>query len=337
MTEAFGGPGPRDVEQLGQTDSWDGITVVVAGLDGAGFAAADNLLHLGARVSVLDERPAGARPEAEQERVTLLEILGCSLVLGPGSTDVLPEGTDLLVLTPGGPAALVEQAAVRGVPAWGEVELAWRLRAADAPPWLLVAGEEGTDEVVALLTAMLTTDDRAVLAAGAGGLPTVEAVMDPTPYDVLAVGLSADQLARSTSVRAHSAAVLRVSDPAQGEALGKAYEGVEVACVYNVADPATEDLVAEADVVEGARAIGITLGTPGLSMLGLVEDVLADRAFVADRRTTAAELATLEDLGSDEPAYTERVLAAAALARAFGVEPISVRDALRGFRRGSED
>ncbi|MDX6356052.1 MAG: UDP-N-acetylmuramoylalanine--D-glutamate ligase, partial [Streptomyces sp.] len=41
--------GPRpDLEHLGKYDSWDGIRAVVAGLGVSGFAAADNLLHLGA-------------------------------------------------------------------------------------------------------------------------------------------------------------------------------------------------------------------------------------------------------------------------------------------------
>ena len=38
----------------------------------------------------------------------------------------------------------------------------------------------------------------------------------------------------------------------------------QIACVYNVADPRTEQLVEEADVVEGCRAIGFTLGVPAL-------------------------------------------------------------------------
>ena len=47
------------------------------------------------------------------------------------------------------------------------------------------------------------------------------------------------------------------------DAKAKIYAGVEASCVYNVADPATERMVEEAEVVEGARAIGFTLGIPG--------------------------------------------------------------------------
>ena len=87
----------------------------------------------------------------------------------------------------------------------------------------------------------------------------------------------------------------------------------------------------DAEVVEGARAIGITLDTPGVSMLGLVEDLLVDRAFIPQRQTSAAELAGVADLGpgGTDPSYLRAALAAAALARAHGVSQVAVRDGLR--------
>src|SRR6185436_14816736 len=118
-------------------------------------------------------------------------------------------------------------------------------------------------------------------------------------------------------------------------AKAKVYAGTQVACVYNVQDPATEQMVRDADVVEGCRAIGFTLGIPGPSMVGLVDDVLADRAFVEQRKTSAAELATLADLQGDSPSVAPHnvanALAAAALARAYGVGPRAVRNGLHSF------
>jgi UDP-N-acetylmuramoylalanine--D-glutamate ligase len=142
-------------------------------------------------------------------------------------------------------------------------------------------------------------------------------------------------------MRARSAAVLNVAEDhldwyssmeEYAADKGRIYAGVEQACVYNVADPLTEQLVREADVAEGARAIGFTLGTPALGMVGLVDDVLADRAFVEDRHSSAAELCTLDDLASRAPHFVANALAAAALARSHGVPPVAVRDALRTFR-----
>jgi UDP-N-acetylmuramoylalanine--D-glutamate ligase len=67
-------------------------------------------------------------------------------------------------------------------------------------------------------------------------------------------------------------------------------------------------------------------------MLGLVEDVLADRAFVEERRTSAAELCTVADLASPAPHFVANALAASALARSVGVPAVAVRDGLRSFR-----
>ena len=67
-------------------------------------------------------------------------------------------------------------------------------------------------------------------------------------------------------------------------------------------------------------------------MVGVVEDLLVDRAFIAERQTSAAELCAIADLPSPAPHVVANALAAAALARAHGVSQAAVRDGLRGFR-----
>jgi UDP-N-acetylmuramoylalanine--D-glutamate ligase len=101
-----------------------------------------------------------------------------------------------------------------------------------------------------------------------------------------------------------------------------------------VQDPWTEQLVREADVVEGARAVGFTLDVPEPGMVGIVDGVLADRAFVDDRQSNAAELGSIADLSDSAPHIVANALAAAALARSHGVSPRAVRDGLRSFRAG---
>ena len=99
-----------------------------------------------------------------------------------------------------------------------------------------------------------------------------------------------------------------------------------------MADPVTEQLVRDANVVTGCRAIGFTMGVPGVGMVGIVDGTLVDRAFVEERRTSAAELAAVIDLPSAAPHMVANALAAAALARSIGVPPAAVRDGLRAFR-----
>jgi UDP-N-acetylmuramoylalanine--D-glutamate ligase len=105
--------------------------------------------------------------------------------------------------------------------------------------------------------------------------------------------------------------------------------------VYNKSDAATREMVEDAEVVDGARAIGFDLGVPGPSDLGVVDGILVDRAFLEDRRTSALELTTVADLagqGLAAPHIVANILAASALARSLDVTPAAIRDALRGFR-----
>ncbi len=328
---------------------WAGLRVVVTGIGVSGFAAADALLERGARVTVVD---AGDGP-AQRERGVILDTLGAQVLLGPGQADRLPavagEQPDLVVTSPGWPPgqpALLE-AYGAGVPVWGEVELAWRMRAAGgAAPWLTLTGTNGKTTTVKLLAAMLAASGARAVAAGNVGLPLLEAVLHPDPYQAIAVELSSFQLHWSHSLQPLASACLNVAPDhldwhgsleAYARDKGRVYSNTEVACVYNVADPVTEQLVRDAEVVDGCRAVGFTLGVPAVSMLGMVEDVLCDRAFVAERHTSAAELGTLDDVrtasgGELAPHHVANALAAAALARAYGVPPAAVRDGLRGSR-----
>ena len=338
---------PPDLDGLGRTSDWSGVRAVVAGFGVSGFAAADNLLFLGAQVTALDEVTTPERAE----KAMLLETLGATVRLEPGATALLPDDVDLVVTSPGwAPSApLLAQAVERGVPIWGEVELAWRLRDPEHPaPWLAVTGTNGKTTTVQMLESILLAAGLRAAAVGNIGRPIVEAVMDPEPYDVLAVELSSFQLHYTYSMSAESAAVLNLAedhlDWYDGEVGGRSsmaryaadkariFDRAQRACVYNLADTATEEMAREADVVEGARAVGFTLGMPSVGNVGIVEDLLVDRAFIEERATSAAELCTLSDLASPAPHFVANALAAAALARAHGVSREAVREGLKAFR-----
>lgn len=318
------------------------LTVLVAGHGVTGRAVARVLRTRVARVVTLD----AGDPEADLASITAEQVAE----------------VDVVVASPGWrPTSQVFlDAAAAGVPVWSEVELAWRLRVpttatGEPAPWLALTGTNGKTTTVEMLLSILEADGRRAAAVGNVGRPLVEAVVDPS-LEVLAIELSSFQLHFTTSMSPLVGAVLNVAPDHLDwhgtyeeyvAAKGKVYHQAQVACVYNVADPVTEDLVREADVVEGARAVGVGVGAPGRSGLGLVEGVLCDRAFHAPaddpaRHTTAAELASLDDLGhlaGPDGAVPSHVvfdaLAAAAMARAYGVAARSVRDGLKGFRPGA--
>ncbi|MFG3493655.1 UDP-N-acetylmuramoyl-L-alanine--D-glutamate ligase [Streptomyces sp. NPDC047928] len=320
---------------------WHDKNVTVAGLGVSGMPAARVLHGLGARVTVVND----GDDERSRAQAAELEAEGITVRLG-GESAGLPDGTELIVTAPGWRPdnPLFAAADAAGVPVWGDVELAWRLRDLDGrepAPWLAVTGTNGKTTTVRMLASILQAAGLRTAAVGNIGVSLLDAVLGDEEYDVLAVELSSYQLHWAPSLRAHSAAVLNVapdhldwhgSMTAYAADKGRVYEGNTVACVYNAADPLTEDLVREADVEEGCRAIGFTLGTPGPSQLGVVDDILVDRAFVENRQKQAQELAQVSDVQPPAPHNIANALAAAALARAFGVEPAAVRDGLRAFR-----
>ena len=324
------------------TPDWKGLRVTVAGLGVSGPPVARVLHGLGAEVTVVD----GGEGPRQQAQAAELRGLGVTVRLGDGQT--LPEGTELVVTSPGWPpnAPLLVTAAEAGIPVWGDVELAWKLRrplaaTGEPAPWLAVTGTNGKTTTVQMLASILTAAGSRTAAVGNVGVSVLDAVLAEEPYDVLAVELSSYQLHWAPSLRPHSAVVLNLaadhldwhgSMEAYAADKGRIYQGNTVACVYNLADPATEELVREADVEEGCRAIGFTLGAPAVSQFGVVDGLLVDRAFVTDRHRNAAELASVDDVQPPAPHNIADALAAAALARAYGVEPRAVRDGLRAFR-----
>ncbi|NGO80098.1 UDP-N-acetylmuramoyl-L-alanine--D-glutamate ligase [Streptomyces sp. YC504] len=316
----------------------EGKHVTVAGLGVSGISAARALAGLGASVTVVD----GGSGELHKERAAALEADGISVRLGDAET--LPDATSLVVTSPGWKPSspLFAAAAEAGVDVVGDVEIAWLLRGPNAAPWLAITGTNGKTTTTQMLASILRAAGLRTAAVGNIGTPIVDVVLEgDDAYDVLAVELSSYQLHWAPSLRAHSAAVLNLapdhldwhgSMEAYAADKGRIYEGNQIACVYNVADKATEDLVVEADVDEGCRAIGFTLGTPGPSELGVVEGLLVDRAFVENRQKNAQELAEVADVNPPAPHNIANALAAAALARAYGVQPAAVREGLRAFR-----
>ena len=319
-----------------------GLRVLVVGLGVSGRAAASALRAVGGIVTTLDDRAPDADLRASGE-ADLGEV-------------------DLLVTSPGWPpaSAVLERAQRLGIPVWSEVELAWRLRVDRADgrgpaPWLVLTGTNGKTTTVGMLEAILTAAGERAPAVGNVGTPVVEAATDPS-NDVLAVELSSFQLHFTHTMTARAAALLNIAPDhldwhgtfdAYVADKARIYEGVEVACVYGAQDVLVEQLVRDAEVAEGARAVGVTLGAPGPGQLGVVDGLLVDRAFHAaaddpGRTSSAAELGTLDDLaalagpdGRLAPHVLTDALTAAALARAHGVPARAVRDGLRAYRAGA--
>jgi UDP-N-acetylmuramoylalanine--D-glutamate ligase len=344
----------RETPRLKGLTTWDadwaGLRVVVAGIGASGFSAADTLIELGAVVVVVD---AGATEENEAKADTLRIVGARDVLLGADHAAALPlvdgDLPDLVVTSPGWRPTqpMLADAARAGVPIWGDVELAWRVRIREGRPtaeWLTITGTNGKTTTVGLTESMLLAGGKRAVAAGNVGTPILDVIRDPQGYDFLAVELSSFQLHWAHSVSPLASVCLNVAEDhvdwhgsyeAYLAAKASVYERTRIACVYNVEQRETEAMVEEADVVEGCRAVGFTTGMPSVSMMGVVEDLLVDRAFIEQRKDSAAELASISELGEVVPRHlVANALAAAALVRAAGLPPAAVREGIRAFRPG---
>ena len=333
---------------------WKGLRVAVLGLSVTGFSVADTLAELGADVFVFTE-------QAGEEYARLLPVIGARL--WTGTLDAVPAeltefAPEVVVASPGFAPRhpVIAWARESGIALWGDIELAWRVRdkvlRTDGTPadWILITGTNGKTTTTRLTATMLVAGGLRAAPVGNIGTPVLDAVRDPAGFDALVVELSSHQLwylglqASPDTVSPHAAVCLNLADDhlewhgsfeEYRDAKAHVYDNTRVACVYNKADAATRRMVEDADVVEGARAIGFDLGVPGPSDLGVVDGILVDRAFLEDRRTSALELTTVADLaerGLGAPHIAANILAAAALARSLDVAPSAIREALRSFR-----
>ncbi len=314
----------------------ESLNMVVAGLGIAGFSAAQALLARGGRVCVIDQ----AAGSTQSDRAQALGRLGADVRLAAGPE--LPQG-DVLIVSTGIPldSPWILAAAARGTPVWGEFELAWRLRpASGAAPWLYVTGTNGKTTTTLMLQAILTAAGRRTTAVGNTGISLIDAVVAPEPYEVLAVEVGAPHLPFVYSVSPQAGVCLNLAPdhidyfgdyPRYAATKATAYLRTQETCVYNGADPATAEMVRAAALPRNCRAVGFTLGVPAAGMLGVVEDLLIDRAFTANPDHQAEELANLADVTPPAPHQIANALAAAALARAHGVPAGAIRQGLKAF------
>ncbi|GAB3465315.1 UDP-N-acetylmuramoyl-L-alanine--D-glutamate ligase [Streptomonospora sediminis] len=307
----------------------------MSGLGVSGPPVARVLLAHGAQVSVVDAREDSATCELAET----LRAEGARVLLGEPA---LPEAADLVVTSPGWrpDSPLLMAAAAAGTEVIGDVELAWRLRP-EGQRWLAITGTNGKTTTVRMLEAMLRADGRDAVAVGNVGTPIVEAALPSdsgAAPELLAVELSSFQLHWSATLAPHAAAVLNVADDhldwhggleAYARAKGRIYAPGTLR-VVNADDPWSVHL-AETAGDPAAPLHGFTLATPRAGQLGMVEDLLVDRAFVDDPHGGAAELATLADVVPAAPHNVANALAAAALARAAGAAAESVRAGLKAF------
>jgi len=306
--------------------------VWVTGYGRAGKSVIRALQRLGADVVLIDENLIDVPADIRTMREIPKEVTA-----------------DLIVTSPGWRPThqLFEVAARTDVKIIGDVEFAWLVDQAQAereariaPRWLAVTGTNGKTTTVGMLESMLIAGGLRAVACGNVGLPVIDAVMVDEPYDVLAVELSSFEIHWAQSPKPFATALLNISDDHldwHGSFTEYAKTKVELLArseyaIYNADDENT--VAALASLPPGGKRISFTLDAPQPGQLGVVEELLVDRAFVENPGVEAGPLATLSDIKPFAPHNVLNGLAAAALARTVGVSLAAISEGLNNFKSG---
>lgn len=312
---------------------------LITGLGITGAATARSLAKLGYEVSVYEERD-----DAHHR-----ELAGALEKLGVAVTFAAPKQFPELVVTSPGwrPDHPVLVAAIdQGARVMGEIECAFLLdqkefHAGKHPKrkWIGITGTNGKTTTVGMVEAIFRAAGMNAVACGNVGTPAIEIVTSDQFVEYLIVELSSFQLHWSSTIELDAAALLNIDDDhldwhgsfeAYLDAKLKIFAGAKIA-IINSDDSRLHGSI---DSLAREREITtFTLQVPQYGELGLVEDLLVDRAFTGSQ-AVATELAQLSDINPPAPHNVSNALAAAALARAFDISPEAIRKGLRDFVPG---
>ena len=259
---------------------------------------------------------------------------------------VKPEDVDLnnfdaVVISPGWRQdhPLVVKVLASDVQILNEIDLAWQIRTEVSPgqKWLALTGTNGKTTTVEMAAKILQTAGLKAVACGNVGDTVIEAVDRKEHFDYLVLELSSFQLHWAKQAQFVSAAILNIADDhldwhgtfdAYADAKFSILDRADVA-VLNADD---QEVVTRANRFTG-RKVFFSLDTPGPGEIGVVEELLVDRAFVTDPME-AAMICELKDITPTVPHNVSNALAAAALARTVGVSHEHIQKALQEFTPG---
>jgi UDP-N-acetylmuramoylalanine--D-glutamate ligase len=229
---------------------------------------------------------------------------------------------------------LISEAKSLGIELVSEIDLAWRVKSEIAPDqrWLALTGTNGKTTTVQMAEAIINTDGINAVACGNVGYTAIEAVLN-TQATVLVLELSSFQLEWSHEAEFVSVAILNIAQDHID--WHQSFENY-AAAKFKITNKAGMVILNAHDeeIVRRARnvnkdVIWFSLETPAPHQIGLVENLIVDRAFIS------AEAEALCELADIKPAVPHNVLnamAAAALARSIGVKADSVAIAMRDFK-----
>jgi UDP-N-acetylmuramoylalanine--D-glutamate ligase len=298
-----------------------GKRVLVAGAGITGLACARALHRKGAHVAIVDE--------------TVAAVEGFE-ILAPGSVDI--DSYEFLLVSPGWREdhSLITRARTAGLTLLNEIDFAWSLKD-PSQRWIALTGTNGKTSTVELTAQMMRTGGLKAIACGNVGTTVIESVESEERYDYLVLELSSFQLHWMEDPSFIAVAILNIAEDhvdwhGSFDSYAKAKVSILDKSSTAILNADDGEIVTRASHWQG-RKVFFSLDTPAPGEIGVVEELLVDRAFVADPQE-AAMISELIEVQPTVPHNVSNALAAAGLARSAGITHEAIREAIAGFTPG---
>jgi UDP-N-acetylmuramoylalanine--D-glutamate ligase len=304
--------------------NFSGQRILILGAGVTGLVVARSLSKRGALISIADDQ---------------ISTVDGFDVAPSKSYDV--NKFDAVMVSPGWKPdhPLISNAILAGIKIMNEVDLAWSLRAELAPMqrWIALTGTNGKTSTVELTAAMLREGGISAVACGNVGTTVLESVESSENYQVLVLELSSFQLHWLCEATFVAVAILNIApDHVDWHGDFESYAAAKMSIldrtstgVFNAGD---HEVLTRTELWQGHKVF-FSLDTPAPGEIGVVEELLVDRAFVADPQE-AAMIAEVLEVVPTVAHSVSNALAAAGLARAVGVDHESIRRAIKNFKPG---
>lgn len=306
-----------------------GKQVLVFGAGISGIGAAKLLLDQNAAVVLYDGNEA---LDTKELRAKLPQGGDVRIVLGALPEEVA-DSLDLAVLSPGVPTdlPLVEQIRARGVRIWGEVELAWQCGRGDV---LAVTGTNGKTTTTSLLGEIMKAWTPEVYVVGNIGTPYTGAVEQMTDKAVTVAEISSFQLETTETFAPRVSTILNIT-PDHLNRHHTMEEYIRVKELITLHQRAGDTCVLNYED-ETLRAFAQTLHTQVIyfSSLHKLDKGMyldgEDICYSDGERVTV--LCSTKELNLPGRHNHENVMAAAAMAIAYGVPMDVIRTVVKEFK-----
>ncbi len=295
--------------------------ILIIGAGTTGKSVARYLENIGARFQIIDEKAA---------------TLDGAEILNNVPED---ESFDLAIVSPGWRKdhSIIENLSAKGIEVISEIDFAWNLKMELNPEqkWVALTGTNGKTTTVQMLESILISAGANAIACGNVGTTVIEAVTSENKFAILAIELSSFQIDWSTLPIYEAVAILNLAeDHLDWHGSFSEYANAKMKllnqsklAVLNLNDP--EVILRSAGWT--GRKVFFGFDTPQSGEIGLVEELLVDRAFVT-ASDAAEEIAELNDIKPAVPHNVANAMAASGLALALGIAHPVVKKGIASFK-----